>query len=113
MDTSISPRINNRQLILSLIKDDLINSKLVNTLNSIGIDASDYGIKAGDLVFMLMGFKDSPHTELIRDHYLELSKRTKHIDVAGHAKLFHGLALEIYEYLVAVCPKPVVEPIQE
>ena len=85
----------------------MLNAKLIRSFNDIGIDASNYAIKAGEIALNLMGFDESPQTEMIRDHYFELGKRTEYIDVIAHAKLFHGLALDIYEYLNAVCPKPV------
>lgn len=32
----------NSNLVLSLIKDDLINNKLINGLNTLGLSAGDY-----------------------------------------------------------------------
>lgn len=101
--------MNQKNLILYLIQDDLINSKLIRGFSNLGIEADDYLIKASDVVFKLMGFEDSLQTELIRDHYYEMSRRTECMDIVAHRKLFYSLALEIFDYLNAACPKP-VEP---
>ncbi len=48
-----------RRLILSLIKDDLINSKLVNSLGDIGINADDYLLHLSDTNFKLSKIPDT------------------------------------------------------
>lgn len=98
-----------KNLILHLIKDDLVNTKLIRGFNHLGIDAEDYHIRASEVVFKLMGFDDSPRTELIREQYHELSKATEYIEVVADRKLFQNLALEIYNYLNAVSKNPINE----
>ncbi len=97
----MTPKISEQQLILSLIKDDLINSRLVNGLNNIGLAADDYLLNLSDTIFKLMGFEDNQRTEEIYEHYLTLTKKVIDIDVTiSHAPL-DDLALEIYIDLVS------------
>jgi hypothetical protein len=51
-------KIDNKSLILSLIKDDLINTKLVSGIESLGIDAGLYLLGISDAIFVLMGIDD-------------------------------------------------------
>lgn len=63
-----------KDLILSLIKDDLINATLIRSLDDIGIDASNYTINARDTVLQLMGFEEGAKTEPVRDFYTDLTR---------------------------------------
>lgn len=56
---------NKEKLILSLIKDDLINVKLVNGLNEAGLNADNYYLHLSDTIFKLMGFGDDEEAETI------------------------------------------------
>lgn len=96
-----------KKLILALIKDDMINAKLINSLTDIGIPATDYLLHLSQTIFELMGFEKSLQSDMIRDHYFELIRGAKYIDFAVHPKLLNLLALEVYEYLDAVSPKVV------
>ena len=52
-------RKKNKSIILKLIRDGLINLKLINGLIASGLDAHDYRISIGDAIFVLMGFKNN------------------------------------------------------
>lgn len=92
----MKPQKSNKNLILSLIKDDLINSKLVNGLNELGLDASKYFINSSDTVFILMGFKNHEFEEEIFQYYLELTAKAKDIDISESNEPLDELCLEIY-----------------
>ncbi len=87
---------NNKQLILSLIKDDLINTKLVNGLNEMGLNADNYFLHLKDTVFELMGFKDDEESERIFKRYIKLSNKVLLIDISRSHKSINDLALKIY-----------------
>jgi len=89
----------NKQLILSLIKDDLINSKLVYGLIDAGLNAENYFLCLSETIFKLMGFEDNERRELVFEQYIELSKKTAFIDIAESHQPLEGLVLEIYEEL--------------
>lgn len=91
---------NKKELILSLIKDDLINSKLVNGLSDAGLYADDYLLHLSDTVFKLVGIPNTIPNEFIFEKYYDYTQRAKYIDIVqGHHSL-DGLAEEIYAYLL-------------
>ena len=88
-----------KKLIISLIQDDLVNSKLVLGLNELGVNASDYFLNLSDTIFKLMKFSDSKAEEEIYEHYLKLTKKAKHIDITESRNNLNSLAHEIYKEL--------------
>lgn len=89
-----------RKLILSLIEDDLINSKLVNGLGDRGINADDYLLHLSDTIFNLMAIPDKRSNEFIHENYLDIVKRAKYIDIANGHNNLDSLFEEIYFYLL-------------
>jgi hypothetical protein len=86
-----------QELIISLIRDDLINTKLVYGLGDIGLNADEYLLHLSDTVFQLMGL-DS--TDQLTEHYLELTQRIKDVDIFDHAGTLEHLATDIYRKLL-------------
>jgi hypothetical protein len=90
-----------KALIIGLIKNGLINSKLVNGLNSLGLNANDYSISLGDTIFVLMGFKNDGLNDLIFENvYLAISERIKYIDFSVSMEELERLSQEIYTALL-------------
>jgi hypothetical protein len=92
--------INKEKLILSLIKDDLINSSLIQNLHKIGLYSDCYYLHLSTTIFELMGFEENKETEEIYDRYLEMSEKAVLIDITESNKWMEKLAVEIYEELV-------------
>jgi hypothetical protein len=88
-----------KALILALIKDDLINSKLIYGLSSIGINATNYHLYLSTTIFNLMGFKDDHYRGEVFALYLELSKKAMQINISERPIAFDALALEIFQML--------------
>lgn len=88
--------INDKKLILSLIKDDLIHTKLVNGLFEIGLNADSFFLHLTDTIFKLMGYEDNEESEVILERYMELAKRASFIDSTQSNKPLDDLALQIY-----------------
>ena len=97
-------KINVKKLVLSLIKDDLINSKLVYSLNEIGLNADNYFLHLSDTIFNLLGYEDNKETEEIFKRYLQLSKHAMFVDLSQSDKPMDDLALQIYNELSARKP---------
>lgn len=97
--------MSNKQLILALIKDDLINSCLITRLNKAGLDAGAYFLDLSDTVFDLFGFEDNERTEIIYKRYLKMTRRATPTVVKDRNKKLNSLALEIYFYLRSKAPK--------
>lgn len=102
METLINAPADNRQLVIALIREDLTNFKLINSLNDLGIDASSYSLNICVIIFRLMGLQDSVQNEPLMEHYYDLAGRSKFLKHPTH---FDDLTLEIYEYLCTVSPQ--------
>jgi hypothetical protein len=88
--------MNQQQLICSLIKDDLTNSRLINGLNHMGLDAGDYFLHLSETIFQLMGFENNHHTDEVYTHYLELTGKAHSINLLSSGTTLDQLAQEIY-----------------
>jgi hypothetical protein len=84
-------------LIISLIRDDLINSKLVNSLNAIGLNASNYHLHLSTTIFQLMGYKDDHYRDEVFALYLQRSKKAMRIDITASSAALDELAMEIFQ----------------
>ena len=93
----------NKKLILSLIKDDLINYHLVAGLEDLGFDASHYHLFLSETIFSLMDINvvNDAEQEALYKLYLELFKKVRKFDLTENNEQLEGLALEIYMALVA------------
>lgn len=87
------------KLIISLIKDDLINSKLVNGLIDLGMDAGTYYLHLDSTIFKLIGYTDDSHSEEIYEKYRDLAAAAKYIDISRSNTGLDSLALELYRFL--------------
>jgi hypothetical protein len=92
---------NNKELILRLIRDSLINIKLISRLNFLGLNANDYSLYLGDSIFFLMGFENDERSDLIFENvYLANAEKVKSIDLSRSKNELDVLSLEIYNELV-------------
>lgn len=90
-----------KALIVGLIKDGLINHKLINGLNALGLNADNYNISIGDTIFALMGFKNDELNDLIFENvYLAISEKVKQIDFSVSMEELERLSEEIYTELL-------------
>lgn len=95
MDTSITDK-----LIISLIKDDLINTKLVNGLIDLGLDAGAYYLHLDNTIFKLVGYANDSYSEEIYQQYRDLAASAKHIDISQNNVGLDSLAMELFLFLV-------------
>lgn len=96
------PAMRKKELILALLKDDLINSKLVFSLGNIGLCADDYLLHTSETVFKLMGFPEDKNSEEFTAQYVTLTERVKKINTEEWHYRLDGLAYEIYTELRAL-----------
>ena len=89
-----------RELIISLIKDDMINTKLVENLNNAGLEPGDYYLNLSGIIMKLMGFERYIELEeLLYEEYIRRTQAVLEIDInQDHIKL-DALAQEIYLWL--------------
>ncbi|MBK6953204.1 MAG: hypothetical protein IPH24_14505 [Crocinitomicaceae bacterium] len=89
-----------KRLILSLIKDDLINSKLLRGLNKAGLDADHYCLFLSGTIFNLLGYPNSEQSDEIFSEYIKLTEQSDKIDIKETPNTLDGLANEIYVFIV-------------
>ncbi|MGZ3767823.1 MAG: hypothetical protein ACXVDZ_09945 [Bacteroidia bacterium] len=90
-----------QKLIVSLIKDHLINTKLINGLNTIGLNADDYSLHLGQTIFDLLEFENTKHSDKAFEYYLKLTKKVNKINITKHPKKLDELAGSIHCKLLA------------
>ncbi|MBI3134084.1 MAG: hypothetical protein HYZ14_05350 [Bacteroidetes bacterium] len=89
-----------KKLILSLIKDDLISSKLLRGLNKVGLDADQYCLFLSGTIFDLMGYPNNERSDEIFSEYIKLTEQSDNVDIRETPNSLNGLANEIYSFLV-------------
>ena len=90
-----------KELILSLIRDNLINIKLTSGLNDLGLIADDYTLHLGDTIFKLMGFVPSEQSDLIFEKiFIAISEKVGRIDISSSKSELTLLSMEIYRELL-------------
>ena len=93
--------LNNEELLIRLIKDSLINTKLISGLNSLGLIADDYTLSLGDTIFLLMGFSASEQNDFIFDNvYLTNAEKVNEMKSPLSPEELDSLSKEIYNALL-------------
>ena len=90
--------------ILLLIQCDLINSKMINSFNRLGIEASIYRVNIAPIVLQLLGIKEEHRTEELYEKYfclLESRERYVHASKNG----LRNAALKVYKGLLKIIPE--------
>ena len=95
--------LQHEKLIISLIKDDLINYKLVHSLNDLGLNAYTYFLHLSESIFELMGFDESKRSDALFERYTKRLSAVKAINLAAQNNALEKLAKEIYNDLLTKC----------
>ena len=88
-----------RKQIMTLIESDIVSSKLILTLQQIGIDATDYLIDTSTVVFIQMGIRKENRTEELYKKYFDLIRQVQYLDLQVKGEKSR-LASKIYGFLV-------------
>lgn len=97
--------IDEKKLVIPLIKDDLLHSKLLRALNKAGLDADKYCLFLSGTIFDTLGFPDTERSDEIFSEYIKLTEKSDYIDISETPNALDGLAKEIYTYLIKKRPK--------
>jgi hypothetical protein len=92
----------NKNLILSLIKDDLIHNKLLVGLSSLGLQPELYALELSNTIFTLLEIKENEQGKKQFEEYLKLLKKIETVDLKKSDDRMDVLAREIYRRLVGV-----------
>ncbi|TAL58245.1 MAG: hypothetical protein EPN85_11985 [Bacteroidetes bacterium] len=87
-----------QELIISLIKDDLTNTRLVNGLNTLGLDSGDYNLNLSDTIFKLLSIDDD--REELFEEYLKWCEEIIRIDILKYPEFLDTHARGIYKKLL-------------
>lgn len=88
------------ETIIKLITDDLRINKLINGLNSTGLDATTFNTKIHETVFLLLGFKKNEQTEELKEWYFEQAEKVYLIELTSIEGGISQLGKEIYSGLI-------------
>ena len=64
----------NETIIINLIKQDLINWKMIHLLQNMQVRADDYQLDIGSIIFEMMDLDNHENVDEIFEKYVELSK---------------------------------------
>jgi hypothetical protein len=99
--------IEEKDLILRLIKDSLISFKLISGLNALGLNADDYTSFLGDTIFLLMGLQHHQQSDFIFESvFLTHAEKVRYIDFSSSMEELDALSEETYaalEFAKGIC----------
>ena len=73
--------MDDKDLIISLIQDNLISLKLIYGLEELGLLPDDYYLRLGDTIFKLMGIESGPKSDTIfEDIFVANCKKVRAIE---------------------------------
>lgn len=91
-----------KNLILSLIKDDLVHSRLLHGLMALGFDTTDYYLNLNEAIFELAGFRQEQVTEEFREKYFRHLEQARFLGYPPRASPEIEIAAQrIYSELLA------------
>jgi len=90
----------NKKLILSLIKDDLINTQFINGLIALGLDAGRYYLHLSQTFFVLMGFGDYNQETELYEEYFDFVEKITTTNLFENPEQLDKIALEVYDKLI-------------
>jgi hypothetical protein len=91
--------IDKQTLIIRLIKDHLIHTRLINGLNILGLSAENYYLHLSDTIFKMIGISDDK--EELYEVYLNWCTKISQTEVFTDQLLMDKYAREIYYVLLS------------
>jgi hypothetical protein len=82
--------------VLLLIEDSIVNAKLLNALEGIGIDASLYNLNCPAVVFDLLGLGSEEKKDELYGLFFDLIREGETIDFAESREELRFLAEKVY-----------------
>jgi hypothetical protein len=87
-----------KEIIITLIKDHITNTRLVNGLNALGWHSLDYHLNLSDAIFKLIGIADEK--EELFEIYLKWCSKVSRTDIFANPELLNEHATEMYFVLL-------------
>ena len=92
----------NETIIINLIKQDLVNWKMIHSLQKVQVRADDYQLDIGSVIFEMMNLNDREDVDEIFEKYVEMSKPILKLSVSLSNPKIDVLASKIYDYLEGI-----------
>ncbi|MNK08285.1 hypothetical protein D3C87_262150 [compost metagenome] len=96
----------NETIIINLIKQDLINWKMIHSLQKVQVRADDYQLDIGSIIFEIMDLDDRKDVDELFEKYEEMSKPMLQLYTSQSNDQIDVLASKIYDYLLGIQLKP-------
>ena len=93
-----------KDIIITLIKDHLTNTRLMNGLNALGWHSQEYHLHLSDIIFKLIGISDEK--EELFEVYLEWCTKVVKAEIFKDPRFFDEYATEIYCVLLGEAEPP-------
>ena len=90
----------NKNLLLSLIKDDLVITQFITDLNNLGLDAGKYYLHLSQTIFNLMGFGNFNQENELYEEYFDFVDKATTVNLLENPKQLNKIALEVYDKLM-------------
>lgn len=89
---------NQKELIISLIKDNLVSMKLILGLNKLGLTADNFTLHLGDTIFKLMEFESGKSDFIFEKIFVASTERVMQVEFSNEEITL--LSMEIYQDLL-------------
>jgi hypothetical protein len=90
-------------LIISLIADDIIHTKLLETLIVMGLKPNKFNQNLGEAIMQLMGFEKGKAPDCLFNYYISLRRQAMLTSGYDQREIQH-LARKVYDRLMPVTP---------
>lgn len=87
-----------KEIIVSLIKDDLIYTRLVYGLENLGLNADNYSLHLNETIFQLVGIRTD--NEEFFEEYINECRAILNMDIFKYPELLNNMAFSLYNKLV-------------
>ncbi len=87
-----------KELVISLIKDDLTNIRLVHGLDILGLDSGNYYLHLSETIFKLIGIT-ADDTDFFEE-YMDECRTVNNIEIFKHPELLNSLVHSLYDKLM-------------
>lgn len=103
MDTLLinAPNLTRKELILSLIKADMRNNKLITGLDNAGALVEDFYTDLGTVILKLVGFGDAERDDDLYDFYVQTMEELIDLEVSEFVEKLNYLAVDFYNELLS------------
>lgn len=91
--------ISKEEIIISLIMDDIVHSKLIGALEKLDLDPSSYYTNMSESIVTLAGCKGK-QKEICYHRYLELKAKLINSNIQNDKKRLRSVAMGIYKAIL-------------